>query len=309
VISGESVGKLLIAGIVPGLLTVLAYAIYILLRARLNPKLVGRQSYVRSVATQVVPVAAGGTGPASTARVQDEPAFTPNGPVPGEPVKSAGNAMLDTAPILVLFLVVVGGVYGGWFTPTEAGAVGALVALVFMALHARRHRIKFLPKLADSLAETASLTSMIFALIVGASVFSYFLVAAGAPAALTKWMTSLPVPPPVIVILLLLALVPLGMFLEGSAMLLISVPLAYPVITSLGYDGIWYGILVIKLIEVGLMTPPVGLNVFVLRGIAPSLSLTDAFKAVLAFLPVEIAVITVLFLFPDLVTWLPSLMK
>lgn len=154
--------------------------------------------------------------------------------------------------------------------------------------------------------ESTAVTGMVFALLIGASVFTYFLVLSRVPETFTEFVLSFNLPPTVIVMLLLCAFIPLGMFLDGLSMMLIAVPLAYPVVTALGFEGIWFGILVVKAVEIGLVTPPFGLNAFVVSGAVPNLKVETAFKGLLLFVPVDLIVIALLFAFPQIALWLPS---
>jgi C4-dicarboxylate transporter, DctM subunit len=279
IITGESIGALLTAGIIPGILSAIVFMVLVVVRARLRPSL------------------AGGDYEAE--------------PIDGAPALDAGKAPVGKGyagllKITLLFGIVIGGIYSGLFTATEAASLGALAALFMLLADVFRFGVKtLLHNLKNSLAEAASVTSFIFAVLVGASLFTFFLVSTGVTNAFTLWALDLPVPPVMIVILLLLIMLPLGMFLDPISIMLIVLPLAYPVITGLGYDGIWFAILTVKMIEIGLISPPVGLNVYVLAG-TPGVRMEDAFRGIAWFLPAELFTTTVLFLIPDLVTWLPN---
>lgn len=280
IITGESIGALLTAGIIPGIISTAAFMTLVVVRARLRPELAGGNR---------------------DAEAEDEPNLDPQAP-------AVGKGYAGLLKITLLFSIVIGGIYAGFFTATEAAALGALAALIMLLADVFRVGPRALAlRLRDSLAETASVTSFIFAVLVGASLFTFFLVSAGVPSDFARWTLSLPVEPVVIVIVLLLIMIPLGMFLDPISIMLIVLPLAYPVITELGYDGIWFAILTVKMIEIGLISPPVGLNVYVLAG-TPGVRMEDAFRGIAWFLPVELATTTLLFLVPDLVTWLPSLL-
>jgi len=284
IITGESIGALLTAGIIPGIISTLAFMAVVIVRARLRPALAGGNH------------AFGAEGDPSLDATLD-----PHAP----PV---GKGYAGLMKIALLFTIVIGGIYAGLFTATEAAALGALAALLMLLADVFRVGVRTLAvRIRDSLAETASVTSFIFAILVGASLFTFFLVSAGVPSDFARWTLGLPVPPIVIVIMLLLIMIPLGMFLDPISIMLIVLPLAYPVIIELGYDGIWFAILTVKMIEIGLISPPVGLNVYVLAG-TPGVRMEDAFRGIAWFLPVELATTTLLFLVPGLVTWLPGLL-
>ena len=273
IITNESIGRLLIAGVVPGLLSAVVLSLGILVLDRL------------------------GYGRAS-----------PEGAVE-DPPRPAGDGQRSSGGVWrlgLLFVVVIGGIYSGIVTATEAAAIGALAALLMVIYRVVRERTALWPVLADALRGTASVTSMVFGVVVGASILSYFLVMAGVPTAFTRWVLGLDLPPHLLVLLLLLALVPLGMFLDGVSILLITVPLTYPVVKQLGFDGVWYAILVVKMIELGLITPPVGVNAFVVANCVKDTSLARVFRAISAFIVLDLIIFLILFAYPPLVTWLPS---
>ncbi|HTV71227.1 MAG TPA: TRAP transporter large permease [Rhizobiaceae bacterium] len=281
IVSGASIGALLLAGILPGLLTAFIYALLIIFTSN-RPK-------NRAKPEQAV----------------SEPIEVP----------SRGFSAREVFGVLggmVLFLVVIGGIYSGAVTATEAGALGTFASLILSILFvmvwnksgkwpAVRHL------LVEAFGETGAMTAMIFALIVGATIFSHFLVLSGVPDGLSDWVLSLGLPPSLVVVALLLVLLPLGMFIDGLSMLLIMAPLFHPVVEALGYDGIWFGILFIKCIEIGLLTPPVGLNVFVVAGLFKDIRVEDVFRRITPFIVAELIVTVILFSFPAIITFLPEL--
>ena len=285
IVTNVSIGHLLIGGVLPGILTALVYALGIAAACWLRPTLSGA---VRASAT-------------------DEPLAEPD-PAAANDLGVKWTAMLRIA---LLFGTVVGGIYSGILTSTEAGAIGAVTALVMLVYDSfRRGSLREAwTDTSESIMETVSLTSMTFMLLIGSAVFTYFLVSAGIPSAFTAWVLEQPAAPMVVVALLLLAFVPLGMFLDPISMLLIGVPLAFPVITQLGFDGVWFGILVVKMMEIGLITPPFGLNAYIVSGVADDISVERAFAGVLWFLPLDVVVILLIFFIPEIVTWLPAQMN
>ncbi|GAA4282777.1 TRAP transporter large permease [Brevibacterium daeguense] len=315
-LTGESVGRMLTAGIIPGIITVIVFGILIIGRAMLKPELVGLPPREQRAAR--VPAMVGAAAGSS------------RGTAPGDPATSAGtdnehqldadDQLFDQLAqkrkgyagafkIAILFTVVIGGIYTGILTATESAAIGATVALIMLLLDGfKLGRRELLRTIRDSFAEAASVSSFIFAILIGASIFTFFLVSAGAPREFAAWVIGLDPPPHLVVLLLLALMIPLGMFLDSLSILLIVVPLAYPVVTGLGFDGIWFGILMIKLVELGLITPPVGMNVFVLAG-TKGVTLEDAFRGIIWFIPMEIVIVLILFTFPELVTWLPNLIR
>ncbi|ASR37681.1 hypothetical protein BAY61_24765 [Prauserella marina] len=275
VLTGESIGALLMAGIGPGVVTAVVYGISIMIRAKRKPELFGRG------AEDVLPLS-------------------------NRPALLSGAYSLFR--IGLLFVIIIGGMYSGFFTAVEAAAVGAFVAMLMVIVeHLRRPR-EMGRSLWGSLSAAVSLNGMVFALLIGGAIFSSFLVAAGAPQLIADGLTGLPVPAWLIVALILLLLIPLGMFLDPTSILLIMVPLTYPVVTELGMDGIWFGLLFVKLIEIGLLTPPLGLNAFVVAGIRKDVELSTAFKGVLWYVRLDIIVVILMFVFPAIVTFIPSQM-
>jgi C4-dicarboxylate transporter, DctM subunit len=289
IISGESIGKMLIAGIVPGILSAVIYAGVIYLRARRRPELFGLALAAADRAqARAVPT----TGTTSLA---------------GGPRIGIGRALSTLLRFAAIFAAVIGGMYAGIFTVTEAAAVGAAISIVYFVNDALAARQNLWTAFKGAILETVSLSSMTFALLLGGAVLTYFLVMAQFPVQVTRWVIAQDLPPALIVAAILLMFVPLGMFLDPISMLLIGIPLTYPIVTGLGYDGIWYGIMVVKLIEVGLVTPPFGLNAFVVSGAMRDVSVEQAFRGILWFLPVDLLTIALFFAFPGVILWLPNL--
>ncbi|MFC5337570.1 TRAP transporter large permease [Leucobacter denitrificans] len=288
-VTGESVGNLLLAGIIPGVLSALMLGGFSLYRAWRKPALIDGSDMRRR---QELAIAKGQTFEVEeAATVKISPA-------------SVTGALIA---IGLIFLVVMGGIYSGVFTPSESAAVGAVVALLLLVgQYIKKPRVMF-RNLGKAFTETVSLNAMIFMILVGAGIFSYFLVVAGVPTALSQLVVGLPVPPELTVIFLLLILIPGGMFLDSISLLVITVPLVYQPIMDLGFNGIWLGILIVKLIELGMITPPIGMNVFVTAGTTRGLGVHEVFKGVIPFYIADVAIIAVLFAFPSIVTWLPDL--
>lgn len=299
VITGESIGALLIAGIVPGVLSALMLAGAIGLRAWRSPALVNHDNRQELALARAEPVH--GSGAVATAQA-------PGSDQPELGVKlTFGSVTRAVLGVVVLFTIVIGGIYTGVFTPSESAAIGAFAAFVLIcAQYATRPRLLRL-NLVTALKETASLNSMIFLILVGAGIFSFFLVTAGVPSAISEFVVELPLPPTLTVILLLVVLIPGGMFLDSISLLVITVPLVYQPIVDLGFDGIWLGILVVKLIELGMITPPVGMNAYVTAGTTPGLEVEEVFKGLIPFYVADVAIVAVIFALPELVTWLPNL--
>jgi C4-dicarboxylate transporter DctM subunit len=276
IITNESIGKLLIAGIIPGILSAGIMGAGILFLAQLG---VGFDRSATATPTQE-----------------------------GEPEKPAGYG--GVARLVILFAIVIGGIYSGLITPTEAAAIGALSALAMLLLRIASERMSVWSTLFGALRDSASVTSMVFAIIVGSSIFSYFIVSAGVPTAFSRWVLDFDLPPLLLVLFLLLSLIPLGMFLDGVSILLITVPLYYPVVvTGLEFDGLWYAILTVKMIELGLITPPVGVNAFIVSSMVKGNGLEKVFRNMWAFIALDLIIFAVLFAFPGIVTWLPGFVR
>lgn len=312
IITGESIGALLIAGIIPGILSALAYTGAIVWKAKRSPGLVGRQEQLPKGREAGLRGQRSSNFASSDVNPEKLPRAPLRGPGNGSLVGGSGSANSGFGAVVriaILGIVVLGGIYFGFLTATEAAAVGALLAMLMLLIDSVRQRTGVWQNFRDAITESVSLSTMVFALLVGAGVFTYLIVSAGMPAAFTDWAVNLPVPSIVVVAVLLLVFVPLGMFLDPISMMLIAVPLAYPVVSGFGYDGIWFGILVVKMMEIGLVTPPFGINAYVVAGACEGVSVEDAFRGVMYFLPIDFATVVLLFLFPPLATWLPSLIR
>lgn len=284
IVSGESIGALLVAGIIPGILSAVLYFAVIYYWGY------GGSKMFDSAKTQSVPA----SEKPELAR-RKEPNWT--------------TGIYTLSRILVLLIVVVGGIYTGLVTATEAAGLGAIVAFIFFLVDIVLSKQRFWSPFRQATLESISLSSMVFALLVGASVFTFFMVLAGVPGMLANWVVSLPIPDVLIVVVILLIFIPLGMFLDPISMLLIAVPLVHPIVTDMGYDGIWFAILVVKLIEIGLITPPFGMNAFIVAGSSKEVTVEQSFVGILKFLPVDVLTIAILFVFPQIVLWLPNLMR
>ena len=266
VITEESIGKLLVAGFLPGLLSIASYSAMMWITARIRP--------------HIAP------------------------PGPSVSWKERLNSLGMIWGVLLLLFVVMGGIYFGVATPTEAAALGAFGALLLALPNIRRDR----KLLTDALLETTLTTSMVFAILAGAALLTLLVVYAGVPFYITEAVLALEAPRVVVLILLLLLYIPLGMILDGMSIVVITIPLMYPVVTALGYDGIWFGIIVVKMIEMGLMTPPLGINVFVIRGIAPHVPIESIFANIVRFVVADLIVVAILIAFPQIALFLPNAM-
>jgi tripartite ATP-independent transporter DctM subunit len=265
----QSIGKLLIAGILPGLLTAAVYALMIVARCLAQPQIAPRASF-------------------EVAR------------------RERWRATREVWPLPVLILGVIGSIYGGIATPTEAGAVGALLALA-IALAQRRLTVR---ALLDSIAEATRTTAVIFFVAVGAVLLTRFLALAGVPRFLALQVGALALDPLHLVLVLSLVYVILGTFLDPLGLMLITLPVFLPMFEALGVDLIWIGVIVVKLLEIGLLTPPVGLNVYVVKGVVgDAVPLGTIFRGLTWFLACEVVIMALLIGFPSISLYLPSLME
>ena len=263
IIVEQSVGKLLLAGFLPGIFSAFVYAGIIVVWAMLKP----------------------GSAPSVAGYTWGERMRT----LPG------------ISPILIVVIIIMTSIYSGWATPTEAGALGAAVVFVLAIMRGTP-----LSAIKNSLMESAKLTVMIFSLIWGVLIFVRFLGFSGIPGAFTEWVVALDVAPMTIMICILLSYAVLGMFMDAIGMLLLTLPVVYPAVIALGFDPIWFGIIVVKMAEVCLITPPIGLNCFVVNGVRPDIPLGQVFRGVALFFIADVITIAMLLMFPEIVTWLPN---
>ncbi len=270
----QSVGKLFAAGIIPGLLTAMSYAVLIYYRVKRNPSLAPStktdQNRVRS----------------------------------SEQWKEAGQMW----PVLIIAAVVLGGIYSGLFTPTEAAAAGALITLLFGWI------LGSLRKFSDvtgAMKDSANTTAMLFLINIGALYYSRVLAVTGLPSELTMLLQNLEVPRIVILLGILGIMFLLGMIMVPVGIYALTLPVVFPMLVSLGYDPIWFGVIALKLTEIGSITPPVGLNVYAMKGVISkdmNISLEDIFRGVWPFCLCDIIVLIALIMFPQLSLWLPTLL-
>lgn len=206
--------------------------------------------------------------------------------------------------VVLLFIAIVGGIYVGAVTPVEASALGAFCTFLIGVLRRRLTLRSTLSCLLDALRTSVA----IFTILIGAMLFGYFLTVTQTPQLLTTWLTSLPVGDYGVLLLILALFLVLGCVLDPMAMIILMVPILYPVITSLGFDPIWFGIIVVVAVELGMITPPIGINVFVIRSVAPDVALGTIFKGVMPFVAADLVRLALLILFPALVLFLPGKM-
>jgi len=229
-----------------------------------------------------------------------KPEWTPK--VPGMPLGQRLRAAKDMWKLVVLFFLAVVGIYLGWFSPTEAAAVAAFAAIVI----GFTTRTLSLRGLADALLDTVFSTAMLFFIIVGAFIFSRFVVLTRLPNELAAWVQELGFTPLAIVAAVIVLYFVLGTFLEEVSTILITVPVILPLMTSIGYDGIWFGIFVTVMATIGLVSPPVGLTVFVIQAQNPDIPAAKIYRGTLPFLAADFVLVGLLIAFPALALWLPA---
>lgn len=261
IIVEESIGKLLIAGFVPGIFSALVYTAIIIIMCTRNPDL-GK-------------------------------------PITGYTWGQRFRSLPGTGPILLVIGIIFTSMFFGWATPTEAGALGAFCVFVI----ALANKMKWM-ELRQALLDTARLTVMIFTLIWGILIFVRFLGFANLPLVIAQWVSDANIPPLVVILVIYLIYFVLGMFMDAIGMLLLTLPIIFPVVTHLGYDPIWFGIVVVKLCGIGLLTPPVGLSCFVVNGVRPDIPLGDVFRGVWPFIIADILTVAALTAFPEIVTFI-----
>lgn len=268
VLTENSIGNLFLAGIIPGLLQAVFYIVLIAGMCLLIPRL-------------------GPPGQSTTI---------------WQKIKSLRGSWL----VLVLFLVVIGGIYAGIFSPVEAAGIGAFGAFV-IALARRRLKWK---EFKDSLMDSVQTSAMIFLIMLGANIFGYFLAVTGLPQALADGLLGMEISKYLVLLIIIIVYLVLGMFMDSMAMILITVPIFYPVAMELGFHPIWFGIMIVRVCEVGLITPPVGMNLYVIKGIAgESTPMGKIFKGAVPFILADFLHIALLVAVPVLVMFIPDIMN
>ena len=267
ILTQESIGKLFAAGILPGLLLTVLFGLTIHIICRRNPGLApaGAQSSWR------------------------------------ERVRS----LTGIGEMLILFILVMGGIFVGFFTPTEGGAAGAAGAILLALIRRQLSWRRFL----DSLVDTTRTTAMVFLIVTGATIFGRFMAVTRVPSELGAWVGGLPFPPYVIMGFIIFGYLIGGCFMDSLALITLTIPVLFPVIQALGFDPIWFGVIIVLVTEMGVITPPVGINVYVIKGVAPDVPLEVIFRGILPFLAAIIVCIAMLIIFPQIALFLPSFMS
>ena len=264
ILTEVSIGKLFMAGIIPGILEIVAYTITIYIMCKINPK------------------------------------AAPS--VPNVPFLEKVKSLKYTWMVGVLFLAVIGGIYGGVFTPTEAGASGAFGALILGLVTRRLNR----NDLKYSFLDTAKYASMIMVMVIGAFIFVRFLAYTRIPNLASLWIVSLNIPPLVILSFILVSFLIFGMFFDMYAVVVLTTPILFPIMMDMGFDPVWWGVIMCRMIEIGMITPPFGINLF---GLASSAQVPVAimYRGIIPFVITDCFIVAILVFFPILSTFLPNL--
>lgn len=266
-LTAESISKLFMAGILPGILEAFIYFFVIYITCTLNPK----------------------AGP----------------PAQSFPMGEKWRSLLMVWPMLVIFLMIMGGIYLGIATPTEAASVGALGSFLYILMKRRLTR----ENLVSTIRETGVTATMMITILIGAMCFSIFLSITGIPMLAADWITSLKVNRYVVLGIVLFIYIPLGCVMDSLAMIVLTIPLFFPTLEALGFSPILLGILAAKSIEIGQITPPVGINVFIIKGIARDVPIGEIFKGVIPFFASDLLNLAILVTFPQISLLIPTLMR
>lgn len=268
-LTGNSVGKLLIAGIIPGLIGAAMIMVTVYIRCKIDPSMVQQAAVIT--------------------RITWKEKFTA---IPG------------AWGIALVVLVIIGGIFTGVFTPTEAGAIGAFVTFIaVIALRKSNWR-----EISHVLVDAAGITSMIMFILMSGHMFGNMLSITRLPAMLSEWIVGLNVQPMAILIGIMLIYFVLGCFLDSMSTMIVTLPIIYPVILNLGYNPIWFGVLMVQNLEISVVTPPYGMNLFILKGLLKDVSMGEIFRSVLWFVIPLVATMAIYIIFPQVALWLPGMM-
>ena len=266
IITQQDIGKLFMAGIIPGILAMTMYVITIAIIGKIRPDFLP-------------------AGKPSTWRER-------------------GKGIRDVWAPLVLFTFVIGGLYGGLFTPTEAGGMGAGGAFFLGVLRGRLSKVQ----IRESLLQATRTAAAVFTVLIGALLFGYFLTITQTPQKVTVFLTGLGLGRYGVLALIMVMYLVLGCLMDAMAMIILTVPIIFPVVTALGFDPIWFGVIIVMTVELGLIHPPVGMNVFVIKSVVKDVSFTTIFKGVIPFIITDMIRLVILIAFPILALYLPSRM-
>lgn len=273
IITETSIGRLLLSGIVPGILTALGYVVTVRVCLALRPEMAPERQ-------------------------------------PKASWRERWESSRMTWPFLVTVVAVFACLYTGVITATEAGAIGAAVVLLVWLVGARiaprDTEPVTIPALKQALDRSLRITTMIVVLLIGAYMFSYYLTATGVTHSAVDLVTGLDVNRYVLLAAIIVLYIVLGLFLSQLEIMVLTLPLVFPIVTSLGFDAVWFGVMVVKTVEIGLVTPPVGMNIYVVSSAAPQVTPSDGFKGVAPFLVMEVLLIVLLVAFPEIATFIPN---
>lgn len=267
VMTEQSIGKLFAAGILPGILLALLFMLTIYVRVRLNP------------------------------------AIAPSGPK--TTFRERAQSFAGVLEAFIIFALVMGGLFFGIFTPTEAAAVGAFLTLALALIRRQLTWGHFV----QSLMDTTKISCMIMVIVTGAVIFGHFMAITRIPFDLAAWVSQLPLSNYAIMGVIVLVYLIGGCFMDALAMIMLTIPIFYPIATSLGFDPIWFGVVIVLVTEMGVITPPVGINVYVVHGIAKDVPLETIFKGVAPFILALLACVGILLAFPQIALYLPGLIR
>jgi tripartite ATP-independent transporter DctM subunit len=265
-ITEQDIGKLFIAGIMPGILAMAMYMLTITVIGMVRPS------------------------------------FLP----PGKSVswKERSESLREIWATLLLFAFVIGGIYGGLFTATEAAGMGAAGAFIIGVLRGRLSR----QDIRRSLLDTTRVTAAVFTILIGALLFGYFLTITQTPQKLTELLTGLGIGRYGVLVVIMTMYLVLGCLMDALAMIILTVPIIFPVIKELGFDPIWFGVIIVMTVELGLIHPPVGMNIFVIKSVIEDVKISTIFYGVLPFIVTDLLRLAILIAFPIIALWLPSRM-
>ncbi len=263
ILTEQSIGKLFVAGILPGIILSIFFAVTVAILCWRKPSI----------------------GP------------------PGPPTtwKERFRATTGIIEALILFLLAIGGLFLGWFSPTQAGAIGAGGTLVIGLVRRQLSWRSFI----EAGKEGLRTSCMVMFIITGAIIFGRFMAVSRIPFLLAEWLGGLPIPPMAIMVLIIMIYFVGGFFMDSMALIVLTVPIFFPLVKALGFDPIWFGVIIVLIGEMGVITPPVGVNVFVIKGIAPDVPLEKIFKGIFPFLYALIIMTIILMVFPQIATFLP----
>jgi tripartite ATP-independent transporter DctM subunit len=263
----ESIGKLFVAGILPGIILTLMFIGVVAILCLRNPSL-------------------GPSGLATSWKAK---------------IRATGGIV----EAFILFLLAVGGLFLGWFSPTQAGAIGAGGALLIGLIRRKLTWRNFVESAKDGLLTAC----MVLFIITGAVIFGHFLAVSTIPFVLADWIGNLPISRMAIISVIIFIYFIGGFFMDSMALIVVTVPIFYPIVQKLGFDPIWFGVIIVLTAEMGVITPPVGVNVFVIKGIVPDVPLELIFRGIMPFLAALIILTIIITLFPQIATFLPSLVS